>query len=131
MNEGKEVKDMTAGLHKKAAKKVLKEAEALGIEIDKKEAPHFKPKTKGSHQLKCKRCDTYFDSMDNLIYRSGYKAYSVCPNCGFKVPVVKITSASGYLRHNETGQIVRKDPKPNKGTSKKERRRLRKESQNG
>ena len=88
----------------------------------------FKPKTKDSHEIICKRCDTHFDSMDKVLYRSGYKAYSVCPNCGFRVPVRKITQASGYMRHTTTGQLIHKDPKPNKHMSKKDKRRLRSEN---
>lgn len=105
----------------KQLKKVIKK-----IQEPKKSV--FKPKTKDSHEIICKRCDTHFDSMDKVLYRSGYKAYSVCPNCGFRVPVRKITQASGYMRHNTTGQLIRKDPKPNKHMSKKDRRRLRSEN---
>ena len=90
----------------------------------------IKLKTKESNELICKRCDTHFDSMDNVVYRgtNRHKAHSICPKCGYGVPVVKITGASGYLRNKKTGQYIRETPKVK--MTKKQRRRLNRETSN-
>ena len=100
------------------------------MDKEKEDQPQVKLKTKESNELVCKRCDTHFDSMDKVVYRgnSRYKAHSICYKCGYGVPVVKITPASGFLRSNKTGQFIRETPKVK--MTKKQRRKLKREAVN-
>ncbi len=96
-----------------------------GSSTKKDSTSKIKLKTKDSNEIICKKCNTHFDSMDKLIYLSGYKAYSICPKCGHRTKVTKITQSSDFLVRRDTGQYVRKIPKT--GLSKKARRRIAKD----
>jgi Fe-S oxidoreductase len=78
-----------------------------------------------STELRCKRCNTYFDSMINIKWDSGYKGRSYCPKCGFGMKVVR-TMPTRELKRRPNGTVI-SDKKPKrKGLTKKERCAIRK-----
>ena len=102
------VKDEIKAVNEEKKVKVIQGPSGAGkdnkvLEIVAKQmtkTPRIKLKSPDSHLLTCRRCGNGFDSMANLEYITGYRAYSICPKCKFKMPVVKTTPAK-----------MRKEPK--------------------
>jgi len=63
-----------------------------------------------SQVIKCKRCNTKFDSMAKIQHYDGHTGTSICPKCGYGVKVVKNVQAKGYMR-SATGQLVSVNPR--------------------
>lgn len=112
--------------------KVIDEATAREVlRLKRKEAQlerMSKVKIKEYDELKCEResCGKVFTIKDSLVMKDGYNGHCTCPECGKRHHVVKTRPADADYNRLPTGQRVRKIPKDK--LTKKQRRKLRKES---